>query len=52
MATIEVLAFLVGLMVLIYAVVMGAWYFRRRDRGTRLTTTARRCESAGKVDSY
>lgn len=49
MTMIEVLAFWVGLIVIIYAVVMGVWYFRRRDNGNRVATSARRSVTAGKA---
>ena len=52
MAMIEVLAFLVGLLVIIYVAVMGAWYFGRRDKGNRVGTTAPSAVNAGKIDSY
>ena len=49
MTMIEVVAFWVGLIVLIYAVVMGAWYVRRPDKENQVTMTARRAVTTGKA---
>lgn len=42
MGMIEVLAFLVGLLVIIYVAVMGAWYFGRRDKRVRAAQASAR----------